>query len=314
MSSQTTTQPPALSITLVVWNALPRLDDCLDSIADDVASGFAEVLAADNASPDASADAVIAVFPDATVIRMESNVGFAGGVNRTWPHVRGRYWMLLNPDAIVPPGALRQLVAWMDDHPQIAIASPALADEDGGHVRAAAHPLPSTVLVLAELLRLHKLLPSRTRARVFQGAYSADGDNLDAGWVPGTAMIVRREAAEQVGLPDEHFFLYGEDIDWCWRMRRAGWSVGSCGGVVVRHAESSTTFREYGSENTMRRIAKTELEAVRRARGGLRARLYGAALVLALGIESMDPRRTAEARRQTRVLSKAWMAALRGTA
>src|SRR4051812_13186248 len=119
---------PDLSITLVVWNALPRLRDCLDSIAPDVADGFAELIAADNASPDESADTVAAAIPGANVIRMDENRGFAGGVNRTWPHVHGRYWLLLNPDTVVPPGGLRAFVAWMDDHPEIGIASTALAN------------------------------------------------------------------------------------------------------------------------------------------------------------------------------------------
>jgi N-acetylglucosaminyl-diphospho-decaprenol L-rhamnosyltransferase len=307
-----TVSTPELSITLVVWNALPRLEDCLESISEDVIAGFAEVIAADNASPDRSVDAVEAAFPEATVIRMESNLGFAGGVNRTWPHIRGRYWMLLNPDTLVPPGGLRELVAWMDSHPDVAIASPALADAEGGDVRATAHALPSAALVIAELLRLHKLLPRDIRGRVFQGPYWTGGDNLGGGWVPGTAMIVRREAAEQVGLPDEHFFLYGEDIDWCWRMRRAGWRVGYCSQVVVRHAESDTNLREYGSSDTLLRIARTELEAVRRARGTLRARLYGGALVVALGVESIHPRRTRDAREHTRALFRAWRTALRG--
>jgi GT2 family glycosyltransferase len=306
------TQQPELSITIVVWNALPRLAGCLASIADEVSSGFAEVIAADNASPDASVETVRSAFPEATIVLMDENRGFAAGVNRTWEHVRGRYWMLLNPDTLVPAGALRDLVAWMDAHPTVAIASPALADAHGGNVRSAVHPLPSSVLVFAETLRLHKLLPPRMQGRVFKGAYWTGGDTVDAGWVPGTAMIIRREAVEQVGLPDEAaFFLYGEDIDWCWRMQTAGWRIGYCSGVVVRHAESTTNLREYGSDNTLLRMAKTEFEAVRRNRGPMRARLYGAALVCSLMAESNHPRRPRQERAHTRALSKAWRQALR---
>jgi GT2 family glycosyltransferase len=304
---------PELSITLVVWNALPRLRECLESIADEVHSGFAEVIAADNASPDDSVAAVESAFPNATIVRMEDNLGFAGGVNRTWSHVTGRYWMLLNPDTLVPPGALRELVSWMDAHPEVAIASPALADVDGGNVRAAVHALPSATLVATEVLRLHKLLPAQRRAHLLQGAYwPVRQDGVDVGWVPGTAMVIRREAAERVGLPDEDFFLYGEDIDWCWRMHKAGWRIGYCGSVVVRHAESDTTNREFGASNTQRRIAKTELEATRRGRGRVGAWLYGAATALALGLESLNPRRGDDAQRRARALSQAWVAALRG--
>lgn len=307
--AETEQAAPVLSITLVVWNALPLLRDCLRSIEPEVRSGLAEVIAVDNASPDESADVVEATLPGATVIRTEENRGFAGGVNQAWPHVRGRYWMLLNPDATLERDGLRRLVAWMDEHPEVAIASPALADLDGSNRRAPIHPLPSAALVLAEMLRLHKVLPTRLRARVFQGSYWTGGDTVEAGWVPGTAMIVRHAAAEEVGLPDESFFLYGEDIEWCWRMRRAGWRSGYCSDVAVRHAESDTNLREYGQDETLLRMARTELEAVRRARGAVRARAYAAALMLALGLEAIHPRRPQRARERSGAAFRAWRTA-----
>jgi GT2 family glycosyltransferase len=209
----------------------------------------------------------------------------------------------------MPPGGLRELVAWMDDHPEVAISSPALGGP-AGDGSPSCRPLPSAALVIAELLRLHKLLPRDLRARRFQGAYWTGGDNLDAGWVPGTAMIIRPAAARQVGLPDEDFFLYGEDINWCWRMKRAGWRIGYCSRVVVRHSESDTNLREYGSTETLQRMARTEFEAVRRGRGAARARLYAAALIAAFGIESLHPRRTRAERERTRTLASAWRDAL----
>ena len=302
---------PGVSITLVVWNALPLLRDCLSSIEPEVAAGFAEVIAVDNGSPDESVRVVEAALPDATIVRCDENLGFAGGVNRSWPHVGGRYWMLLNPDATCPPGSLRKLVAWMDEHPEVAIASPALAAADGSNERPTCRAMPSATLVLAELLRLHKLLPEDMRGRIFQGPYWTAGDNLKADWVPGTAMIIRPEAVRQVGLPDESFFLYGEDIEWCWRMRRSGRRVGWCSSVVIRHAESDTNLREYGQRETLLRIARTEFEAVRRARGDLRARLYAWAMVSALGAESVHPRRSGGARERSRAAFRAWLTAAR---
>jgi len=294
-----------------VWNALPGLRDCLRSIEPEVVDGFAEVIAVDNASPDESVQVVEASLPQAKVIRTEANLAFGGGVNRSWPHVRGGYWMLLNPDAIVPPGGLQKLVAWMDEHPDVGVASPAIADIDGTNERPTTRALPSAGLVTAELLRLHRLLPQRVRGRIFQGPYWTGGDNLEAGWVPGTAMIVRREAAEHVGLPDPSFFLYGEDIDWCWRMRRAGWRVGYCSGVVVRHEESATNLRSYGRSNTLRRMAQSEFDAVRHARGGLRARLYVAALVVAITVECVHPRRARKDRTRARSQLRAWRSVAR---
>ena len=300
---------PVVSITLLVWNALPGLRDCLRSIEPEVETGFAEVIAVDNASPDQSADAVEELLPQAKVIRTEANLGFAGGVNQSWPHVRGRYWLLLNPDATFEPGGLRELVAWMDDHLQVGAASPGIGGLDGSGTSSTPRALPSASLVVAEMLRLHKLLPARLRGRIFLGPYWTGGDTTDADWVPGTAMIVRREAAEQAGGPDPSFFLYGEDIEWCWRMRRAGWAIGYCSGVVVHHEGSATNLREYGRSDTLLRMARTEIEAVRRARGGLRARLYGGTMVLAHALEAIHPRRSDDLRMQNRAALRAWRTA-----
>jgi GT2 family glycosyltransferase len=300
---------PALTVTIVLYNSEPLLARCLEAIRPDVESGFAELVAVDTASPDESAAVLVREAPNAKVVRADRNLGFAGGANLAWPCARGRYWMLLNPDATVGPGGLPELVAWMNEHPEVAIASPAIADADGGNRRSGARALPSASLVMAELFRIHKLLPRRLRARIFQGPYWTGGDNLDAGWVPGTAMMVRREAAERVGLLDESFFLYGEDIDWCWRMRRAGWRVGYSSEVVVRHEESAASLRSYERAGTLLRMARMELEAVRRARGKLRARAYAAALVLDLGVEAIHPRRPQRARERSSAWFHAWRTA-----
>jgi N-acetylglucosaminyl-diphospho-decaprenol L-rhamnosyltransferase len=300
---------PAVSVTIVLYNSEPLLPFCVEAIRPELESGFAELLAVDNASPDDSVAVLAKEAPTANVVRADRNLGFAGGANLAWPCVQGRYWMLLNPDATLAPGGLRRLVAWMDEHRDVGIASPAIADKDGGNRRSAAYALPSASLVMAEFFRLHKLLPRRLRARVFQGHYWTGGDNLNAGWVPGTAMIVRREAAERVGLLDGSFFLYGEDIDWCWRMRRAGWRVGYCAEEVVCHDESAASLRSYGRAGTLLRMARMELEAVRRARGNLRARAYAAALVLALGAEAIHPRRARQARARSSAWFRAWVTA-----
>jgi GT2 family glycosyltransferase len=297
---------PKVSITLLVWNALPGLHDCLRSIEPEVESGFAEVIAVDNASPDESAEVVEQFLPQAKMIRTEENLGFGGGVNQSWPHVHAPYWLLLNPDATFEPGGLSELVAWMEARPEIGAASPGIGQLDGSGASGTPRALPSATKALAEMLRLHKLLPADVRARIFQGPYWPGGDNLHADWVPGTAIIVRREAVEQAGLPDPSFFLYGEDIEWCWRIRRAGWAIGYCSGVVVRHEGSASNLRSYGRPDTLLRMARTEIEAVSRARGSVRGRFYGAAMIAAVAAESVHPGRSKDVRRQNRAALRAW--------
>jgi GT2 family glycosyltransferase len=119
-------------------------------------------------------------------------------------------------------------------------------------------------------------------------------------------MMVRREAVEQVGLLDESFFLYGEDLDWCWRMRRTGWRIGACNSVIARHRESQSSFQEFGPPATFLRIAQSECNAVRQAKGPTAAFLYGAATAAAMAVESVHPRRSPERRAITRDLHVAW--------
>jgi hypothetical protein len=175
-----------------------------------------------------------------------------------------------------------------------------------------AQPLPSVALVWLELLRLHRVLPRRAQAQLLQGGFWTYGDQLDAGWVTGTAMIARRSAVERVGLPDERFFMYAEDMDWCWSMRRAGWGVGYCSGVVVRHVGCASSDRTFGRPQTLIRSALAQTEAVRKRRGAVRARTYAASMALFRAFDSVHPRRPADQRQASRAMGSAWWSAAVG--
>jgi len=141
---------------------------------------------------------------------------------------------------------------------------------------------------------------------LLRGAYWTGGDQIDAGWVPGTALIARRAAVEQVGLMDPRYFLYGEDLDWCWRMRRSGWSIGVCSSTRAVHRESSSAHRSFASGDVLERIARGEVAAVERMRGRLAGRLYAAAVAFGLLVEAHHPRRSAEQRARARRGAHIW--------
>jgi len=303
---------PTLSVTVVLYNSQDELPACLASVRADIDTGFAELIAVDNASPDRSAEIVRDAVPSARLVSSPDNRGFAGGANLAWPHVRGRYWFLLNPDSVLPSGTLRALVAWMDERPDIAVGSPALANAEGTVVWPSAQALPSTALVWLELLRLHRLLPRRSRAQLLQGGFWTYGDQPRAGWVPGTAMIVRRSAVDHVGLLDERFFMYAEDVDWCWRMHDAGWGVGSCSTVAVRHVGSASSDRSFGREEALLRTAQALVEVIRKRRGALRARVYAASMAIFLGLDSINLRRPQDQRDRSRAVGRAWWASALG--
>jgi N-acetylglucosaminyl-diphospho-decaprenol L-rhamnosyltransferase len=293
---------PAVSITVVAYNSDDTLGACLDSLRADVACGRAEVIVVDNASPDGSAALVARDFPEATLVRAASNGGFAAGSNLGWSRAGGRYWLLLNPDVVVPPGGLEALVSWMDAHPALGAASPQLLDS-AGQAGGSARRFPSITRSLLELSRLHRLLPAATRARLFLGRYAAGGgDRLDADWVPATALLVRREVVEAVGPLAEDLPLYGEDIEWCGRIRRAGFGIGVCASLRFAHRESSSARRTLGDEERDRRLAYGAYQADVRLRGRWHARALTVVNLAAFALESIHPLRPAAQRASARRL------------
>jgi GT2 family glycosyltransferase len=296
---------PELSIGIVLYNSAATLRECLCSIHGELESGFAELIAVDNASPDDSLAIVSAEIPAARIVEMDANRGFAAGVNAAIERAAGRYWLLLNPDVRAPAGALRRLVAWMDAHPEVGIASPDLVDANG-RWEEPGRALPSVGRTLLRLSRLHRLLPPAVRRRVFRAGYWTGGDQLDAGWVPGTAMIVRPAAARAIGPLREELFMYGEDLEWCWRMRRAGWRVGVCSSTTFVHDRSSSALRTFGQEDVERRIAEGTDAACRLMYGGTHARVLAALTAVVFALDAWLPRKPPAQRARARMAAQIW--------
>jgi N-acetylglucosaminyl-diphospho-decaprenol L-rhamnosyltransferase len=303
---------PTVSITVVAYNSDHCLRECLSSVRGTVLEGFAEVVVVDNASPDQSARMVAEEFPEATLVRSEINRGFAGGCNLAWPLVHGRYWLLLNPDVVVPAAGLERLVEWMDAHPGLGAGSPLLATAQG-RVEFVGRRAPSLSLTILEASRLHLLIPRGRRAELFLGPYwVARRGHLSVDWVPGTAMIVRREAVEAAGLLSEGVPMYGEDAEWCWRMRKAGWRIGVCGALSFRHDEGQSAIRTWGETERSWRMWHGMYTACARIRGTTYCRLLMAANALAFVIDAHHPRRSPGERAQSRRHLCMHMALLRG--
>lgn len=296
---------PKLTIVVVLYNSAGELVDCLRSVRPAIEAGWAELIAVDNASPDRSAEILRRELPEARLLTLAQNRGFAAGTNVALAHASGRYWLLLNPDVVAPPNGLETLVTWMDAHPAIAAASPVLCGTDG-HCESPGRATPSIRRTVLELSRLHRLLPAATRGRVLRGPYWPGGDQYDAGWVPGTAMIVRREAALRVAPLREDLFMYGEDIEWCWRLRRAGWRIGVCSGARFVHRGGSSARRTWGEREQERRVA-VGIDAAHRAMyGPARAGALAAFTALALRLESYGRARTPEQRVRAREGARIW--------
>lgn len=298
---------PDLSVVVVLFNSAGSVGECLRSLRGARGIEAVQLIGVDNASSDDSAGVFRRALPRAQLVRRDLNGGFAVGANAGLQVAGGRYWLLLNPDVVVPEDGLTTLVEWMDHHPDVALASPEIEADDGQRV-APGRALPSIGKTLLEASRIHLALGRSARSRILRGPYWMGGDQVDAGWVPGTAMIVRSEATTEVGLLDERYFMYGEDLDWCWRFRRAGWRIGVCSSVVFRHAGSVSARQAFGDEATQWRSAAGTYAAVRRMRGRTYARLFAATTSLALKVEAAAPRRDAAYRRRVREHAAIWAA------
>jgi len=182
-----------------------------------------EIIVVDNASTDGSAAMVRDEFPNVRLVACDRNLGYPGGNNVGLRMAQGRYLMILNPDTEVRPGALAAMVAYADAHPDVGMVGPQLLNPDGS-VQSSRRRFPTFATALFESTWLQPFAPRRLLERYYV-LDQPDDVTLDVDWVDGAALIARREAVEQVGLLDEGFFMYSEELDWCRRFRQAGWRV-----------------------------------------------------------------------------------------
>jgi N-acetylglucosaminyl-diphospho-decaprenol L-rhamnosyltransferase len=308
-SAQNASSGAELAVSVVLYNSKEVLPELASSLAEPMAEGFIHVIAVDNASADGSADVFAELLPRATVIRNSANRGYAAASNQAWQVVSTPYWLLLNPDVRTDGGSLRVLVEWMEERPDVGIASPLLRGVDG-RTEPVARPLPNLGWRALETLRLHHLLTAEARSRHLLGHYWLGSDWID-GWVPGAAMIARRAAVEEVGLMTERSFIYGEDVEWCWRMQRAGWRVGICRTREFVHVKGASASTIWEQGEVERRETDAELAVVADVKGPIWMRAYAGIVGLGLLIESIHPRRSKDQRRQMRRLARAWLGHIR---
>jgi N-acetylglucosaminyl-diphospho-decaprenol L-rhamnosyltransferase len=226
-----------ISVSIVNTNSRELLLGCLDSLREAV-TGDVEVVVLDNASEDGSAGAVGERFPEVRLIRQSLRAGFGANHNTVVRATTGRYVYVLNEDTTSYDWGFDRLVAYLDAHPRVAALGPRLVYPDGRR-QASAWRFPTPARSLLGLPTLGKL-----------GVVQSTGSRPRAvDWVTGAALLLRRAAIEEVGLFDEEFFLYSEEVDLCRRLRQADWDVHYLPDVTVVHHES-----QFSAEIPARRI------------------------------------------------------------
>jgi len=252
------TTNPTLAVAIVSWNVKNLLDDCLLSLREELerAAVHAEVKVVDNASVDGSAEMVRARHPWVHLHASTENLGFVRANNLILEHLwqpgtdpcfQADFVWLLNPDTTIRPGALSTLLRFFAEHPRAGLIGPQLLNPDGS-TQTSAFRFPGLLQPLFDL----GWLPQRFYYTRFNGRYPENNTSERPFHIDhplGAAMLARGAAIQEVGLLDPQFFMYCEEIDWAWRMRKAGWEawlvpeakVIHYGGASTNQARPATT-------------------------------------------------------------------------
>jgi hypothetical protein len=233
-----------LTVVIVNWNVRDLLRCCLQSIeaeASQAVGGFAlEIVVVDNASTDGSVEMVRAEFPHVRLIANDKNRGFTVANNQGLALGQGRYLLLLNPDTEVTGGALATMVRSMDGHPEIGALGPQLRYPDGS-LQSSRRRFPTFATALVESTVVQEWWGDNRVLRRYYMADTPDDAIQSVDWLVGACLLVRRQAYEQVGGLDEDFFMYSEEMDWCRRIKDAGWLVVYLPTATVVHHEGRSS-------------------------------------------------------------------------
>lgn len=230
------------TVTVVNYNTISKLRDCLQSIADTTAGMAIETIVVDNGSKDGSVEMVEREFPHVRLIATGQNLGFGRAHNLAMAAGTGRYFIVLNPDTIVEPDTFRRLIAFMDATPRAGACGPTIKDGSGAFAHSG-HQDFTLLHVAANAFNLRAVLPSDAFLRKHFGrwlggvhsAYHPHDTVRHVDWIDGACLVVRRETYERVGGFDDEIFLNAEDWDWCYRIRQDGWLIYHVPDVALKH-------------------------------------------------------------------------------
>lgn len=251
-----------MTIAVVSWNTRALLGDCLASLQDDVSDGLAEVWVVDNASSDGSAELVSERFPWATLVASSENLGFGAAVNMVAARTVSDWVVPANADVRVERGALKTLVAEGERHPEAAVLAPRLILPDGS-TQQSVYPFPTIPFTLAYASGAIGVSDRLARHWCIDQGFDPASDR-EVPWAVGAFLLVRRSAWQMVDGFDQAQWMYAEDLDLGWRLRRAGWSARYVPGARVFHHESAATRKAWGDRRHLRWHASTYAWLARR--------------------------------------------------
>ena len=234
-----------LVVIIVTWNVRELLANCLESVFHSPFRSKTKVVVWDNASTDDTVGQLESKFPDVRWIRSEENLGFVRANNRVLGEyeVQARYFLLLNADTVVSPGAFDVLMDFLDAHPEVGIAGGKVTRPDGELDWPCKRSYITPTALFSKALGLAHLFPHSRRFGKYELTYLDENQLHEVDAVLGAFLMIRRETLGQIGPMDERLYMYGDDLDWCYRAKAAGWKVFYVPDAHVVHYKSASSIK-----------------------------------------------------------------------
>jgi GT2 family glycosyltransferase len=238
---------PDLSVVIVNWNTLERLRDCLSSITEQLGSVAHEVIVIDNDSSDGSPEMVENEFAEVRLVRNTENTGFGRANNQGMRLARGEWFLLLNSDTVLTDDSVAHLFEKVRHDPKVGIAQCRIVFPDG-RTQFTTYRFPGVGRAAFEAFGLYKLVPKERAGSILLTGYWNYDEEREVDWVAGAFMLLPREVFEQTGGFDESIFMYGEDLEWCYRIRDRGWQIRYYPDATIVHFDHASADIRWGQE------------------------------------------------------------------
>jgi GT2 family glycosyltransferase len=236
---------PLLSIIIVAYRSREEIGPCLASLPREIVGGAVEVIVVDNSPGDGTAEIMQRDFPWVRYLAPEQNLGFGRANNLGYGWSSGECVLFLNPDTISNADALEHCVRRLQTEPNIGLISPKLVQADGSMDLACRRSIPTLWDGFCRASGLAGAFPRTTLFAGYNLTYLPENGTYDVGAINGAFMMTRREVLDRVGLFDETFFMYGDDLDLCIRIARAGYRIVYDGRVQIIHLKGMSVARDY---------------------------------------------------------------------
>jgi len=230
-----------ISVIIVNYNAHGYILLTLEAVFRAVKNFTAEVIVVDNASSDGSVGQISQYYPQTTIIQNPRNAGFAAANNIGLRRARGDFLLLLNPDTMVPEDIFELLLEFMNQTPDAGVAGCKILNADGSFSVDSRHSVPSPMTALWKQLGFNRLFPNSKIFGRYNLTYLDPDKTYPVDAISGSFMLLRRQVIEQAGLLDEEFFMYGEDLDYCYRINQTAWKVYYYAGTAILHYKGEST-------------------------------------------------------------------------